>query len=149
MSVLFGELECKVDAKGRFLFPAALLKQLPDEQRNDFVINQGLDGNLDIYPKESWVAALGKIMAKNQYVAQNRAFTRRFQSGAAPVTLDSAKRLNIPKALMDRAGIANDVVLIGAGDRIECWAKDRYDAWLTAEGNQLEDLAEAVMGDHE
>jgi len=144
MSYIFGQVECKVDSKGRFLFPAVLLRQLPEEQRQEFVINVGLDNCLTIFPLPVWEAELRKIYAKNQYVEKNRAFARKFQSGAMPVSLDANNRLLIPKRLMDQAAIGADVVLLGAYDRIELWGREQFEAanarW------SLEELSAEVMG---
>jgi MraZ protein len=147
MNQIFGEYECKVDAKGRFLLPAGLLKQLDPESSTDFVLNRGLDQCLVLYPLKVWRAELGKIMQKNQYVAENRAFARKFQAGATPVSLDSNNRLLVPKRLAAYAGVEKELVLIGAMDRIEVWAKEAYDEWLESPENDLETLAEKVMAD--
>jgi MraZ protein len=147
MEPIFGEYECKLDDKGRFLMPAALLKQLPEEDREEFVLNKGLDPCLVLYPIKVWKEELKRIHSKNQYVAQNRAFARKFQSGATPVSPDGNRRLLIPKRLMNHAGIERDLILFGAFDRVEVWGKEQYEAWQADENNNLEKLAEQVMAD--
>jgi len=147
MNPLFGEYACKVDPKGRFLLPAALLKQLNDADQHDFVINRGLDPCLVLYPLRIWKEELSKIFAKNQYTAKNRAFARRFQAGATPLTLDGQKRVLVPKRLAEWAEIDKSIVLIGAFDRIEIWSEARYEAWLNDASNDLEALSEDVMAD--
>jgi MraZ protein len=147
MGPIFGEYECKLDEKGRFLLPSALLKQLPEDQREEFVLNRGLDPCLVLYPMSVWREELRKIHSKNQYVAKNRAFARKFQSGATPANPDSNRRLLIPKRLMSYAGIERDLVLIGAFDRIEIWGKERYEEWLEDDSNNLEKLSEEVMAE--
>ena len=42
MSSLIGEFDCKVDAKGRFMFPINLRKQLENSFDQGFVINRNL-----------------------------------------------------------------------------------------------------------
>lgn len=145
MAPLFGEFECKVDAKGRFLLPAALLRQLPEGEQQEFVINRGLDNCLVLYPIKVWEAELVKIMSLNQFVKENRDFARKFQAGATPLTLDSAKRVLVPRRLAEWAGIDKDTVLIGAMDKVEIWATERYTNWLNNESAPLEHLAEQVM----
>jgi MraZ protein len=166
MNPLFGEFPCKLDAKGRFLLPAALLRQLPAEpetpaqtpahttaaepstealQPQEFVINRGLDNCLVLYPRPVWEQELVRIMSRNQYDPDNRAFARKFQAGATPVQLDSAKRLLVPKRLAEWAGLQHELVLIGALDKVEIWAQEHYDAWMNHGSAPLEDLARRVM----
>ena len=144
---LFGEYECKVDAKGRFLFPSVLLSFFSEEEQNEFVINKGMDSCLVLYPLKVWEQEIEKIYAKNQFIEKNRAFARMFQSGAQPVHLDNQKRILIPKKLIETAEIQGDIVLIGAYDRIEIWAKEKFEKWLEQNQSSFANLSEEVMKD--
>ncbi len=144
---LFGEYECKVDAKGRFLFPSNLLAFFSEEEQNEFVINKSMDSCLVLYPIHIWEQEIEKIYAKNQFLEKNRAFARMFQSGAQPVHLDNQKRILIPKKLLEAAEIQNDIVLIGAYDRIEIWSKSKFEEWLNQNQQNFTNLSEEVMKD--
>ncbi|MCE3008286.1 MAG: division/cell wall cluster transcriptional repressor MraZ [Bacteroidetes bacterium] len=143
---IFGEFECKADAKGRFLMPAALLKQLPEDERQSFVINRGLDDCLALYPEKVWQEELTKIYSQNQFVAENRTFARLFQAGAVPVSLDGSNRLLVPKKLAEHASIEKELVLIGSGNKIEIWSQARFEAQLQDHLPRLADISERVMG---
>ncbi|MDX2062552.1 MAG: division/cell wall cluster transcriptional repressor MraZ [Bacteroidia bacterium] len=145
MGLLYGEYTCRVDDKGRFQMPTALYQQLADDHRSAFVVARGLDPCLVLYPAPIWEAELQRIYTRSQYHEANRTFARLFQSGAAPVALDGQQRINLPKALQQEAGIVKELVLIGALDRIECWAAERYRSWLDESLRRLPALAEAVM----
>ncbi len=145
MRPLFGEYECKVDAKGRFLFPSALLKQLPQDMRTEFVINRGLEKCLTIYPINVWYDELEKIYQKNQHNPKNQAYARMFQQGATPVSLDKQKRFLIPKRLAPYADIHKEILVLGMGNRIEIWDKNTYENW--SRNYDLKELAEEVMED--
>ncbi|MBX3101154.1 MAG: division/cell wall cluster transcriptional repressor MraZ [Bacteroidetes bacterium] len=147
MSFIFGEFECKADAKGRFLMPAALLRQLPEDHRQSFVMNRGLDKCLVLYTQQVWQEELTKIYGKNQFVAENRAFARMFQSGATPLELDASNRLLVPKKLAEHAGIDKDLVLIGSGNKIEVWSKEAFEVQLAQDLPQLAEISERVMAD--
>lgn len=146
MKPIFGEFECKLDAKGRFLLPSGLKRQLPQNEQESFVVNRGIDTCLVLFPIRVWEEELSKIHAKNQYIAKNRAFARKFQSGAMPVALDGNSRINIPKRLMEYAGLSKEVVLVASFDRVEIWDKDAYEAWLDDDQFDMEKLSEEVMG---
>ena len=147
MNPLFGEFECKVDAKGRFLLPAGLLRQMDGPDVEEFVIKQGPDGNLEMYPTRVFQDELMRIAQKNRHQAQTRRFLRAFQQGSRRVNPDGNNRLLIPKPLIESAGIEKEIVLIAAIDRVEIWNKPDYEAWLNDEANDLAELSEAVMGE--
>ena len=64
MAGLVGEFEVKLDAKGRFLFPSGLRKQLAASAQRDFMLNKGFEDCLTLYPLPEWEklsASLSKI----------------------------------------------------------------------------------------
>ena len=146
MNPIFGEYDCRIDAKGRFLLPSALKKQLPEGAQNEFVINRGIDKCLVLYPVPVWEKELKKIYSRNQFVAQNRAFARKYLNGATRIELDGSSRVLVPKRLAEHAAISQDIVVIAAFDRIEIWDKVTYEAWLADDKHDIERLSEEVMG---
>lgn len=147
MRPIFGEYECKIDAKGRFVLPSGLRKQLPEEDQKEFVINRGLDQCLVLYPITIWDRELKRIHSRNQYVAKNRAFARKFMNGATPVEIDSAGRVLVPKRLAGHAELQSELLLVASFDRIEIWDKKVYDEWQADDQWDMEKLSEEVMGD--
>ncbi|WNJ20262.1 division/cell wall cluster transcriptional repressor MraZ [Pontibacter sp. G13] len=150
MISLIGEYDCKLDAKGRFLVPAGLKKQLPEDQQSEFVVNRGLDKCLVLYPVPVWEQELERLQARNQYVKKNRAFLRMFLNGATKVALDGNGRALVPKRLMEFAGLDKEVILVAQIDKVEIWDKAAYEEWMDNPEFDFESLAEEVMGeDHE
>lgn len=126
-----GEYEATLDAKGRFLLPAGLKKQLPteDDDAKLFVINRGFEKCLTLYPVKSWEPIFSEISKLNDFDPKVREFRRNFLNGATQVELDSAGRLLLPKNLTDHAGIVDevkDIVLVSAVNKIEIWEKSKY-----------------------
>jgi MraZ protein len=149
MHTLIGEFDCKMDGKGRFLMPAGVRRQLPEDQQSGFVVNRGLDKCLVMYPVPVWERELARIQARNQYVKKNRDFTRRFLNGATPVELDASGRVLLPKRLMEYAGLEKDILLVGQIDKVEIWDQATYEAWMANSEADFDALAEEVMGDEE
>lgn len=147
MAGLVGEYEVKVDAKGRFLFPAGLRKQLPAASPNDFMLNKGFEECLTLYPMVEWERISEKLSKLNLFKPKNRMFYRLFHQGAKQVSLDSAGRILIPVTHTERVGIKGDVMLIAYNDRIEIWDKQRYFEMLDENMADFADLADEVMGD--
>ncbi len=143
---LLGEYDCKLDAKGRLMFPAGLKKQLQDVLHEGFVLNRDLFGPcLVLYPQKQWDEVSAEINKLNRFVGKNVMFIRKFNNGATPVELDAAGRLLVPAPLLEHANLNKDVKVAGNGDRIEIWAKAAYEAMLN-EDVDMAKLAEEVMG---
>lgn len=149
MISLIGEYDCKLDAKGRFLMPAGLRKQLPEGQQEEFVVNKGLDKCLVLYPIPVWEEELKRLQSRNQYVKKNRAFLRMFLNGATRMSLDGNGRLLLPKRLIEGAAMNKQIKLVAQIDKVEIWDAATYDAWMENPEFDFEELAEEVMGDME
>jgi MraZ protein len=89
------------------------------------------------------VAELNKL---NPYVKKNREFVRYFLRGATELVLDSNDRLNLPKKLMEFAGLDKEAVLFAHGSKIELWSQERYNQLIDEEPGDFAELAEEVMG---
>ena len=83
----------------------------------------------------------------NQFVKKNRAFARKFISGATQLELDSVGRITLPKNLLEYAGVKKELILFAYGNKIEIWDKAAYDAELDMSDNDFAGLAEEVMGE--
>jgi MraZ protein len=145
-SNLIGEYECKLDQKGRVILPSNLKKQLPPESQDRFVINRGFEHCLVLYPMSEWKSISEEINRLNLYNRKNRNFARYFYRGATELNLDASNRLLFPKNLMTYAGIEKEVILFAFSNRIEVWAKDKYEQLMTDEPEDFALLAEEVMG---
>ena len=146
MGQLLGEYECKIDPKSRMRLPSGLISQLEGE-KPAFVINRGFENCLILYPEKVWEEISKEVNALNQYDRRNREFVRYFYRGAQRLEVDSADRVLIAKRLLEYAGIDKDVILVAVNDRIEVWAKDKYDLVLDEEPDDFSDLAQVVLGD--
>ena len=121
-----GEYEATVDAKGRFLLPAAIRKKLPETAPEQFVINRGFEKCLSLYPAKNWQPIFEGISKLNDFDPKVREFRRYFFNGATELELDTAGRLLIPPNLRDHAGIGKDIVLVGSLQKIEIWDGKKY-----------------------
>lgn len=147
MAGLVGEFEVKLDAKGRFMFPAALRKQLSPAAQENFMLNKGFEDCLSLYPMNEWEKLSEKLSKMNLFKPKNRMFYRLFHQGAKALALDSAGRILIPVAHMERVGLDKDVMLIAYNDRIEIWDKTKYFELIEVNMADFADLADEVMGE--
>lgn len=149
MPSLIGEYQCKVDAKGRFMMPSGLKRQLDPAAKDQFVINRGFEGCLVLYPMNEWEKETAKFEKLNLFVMKNRKFYRQFHNGATQLGLDGTGRVLLPKTLATAAGIAKEIVLFAYANRIEVWDKAKYEQVMEEDLDGFADLAEDVMGELE
>ena len=148
MTGFLGEFESTLDSKGRFLLPAGLKKQLPEGESTRFVINRGFEKCLSLYTMESWEPLYAKISKLNDFDPKVREFRRYFLNGATIVEADSAGRILLPPNLKEYAGLEKDIVLASAVDKVEIWAKDKYQQFFDSyTPDAFSDLAKQVMVD--
>jgi MraZ protein len=121
-----GEFEATLDAKGRFLLPAGIKKQLPEEESIRFVINRGFEKCLALYPIKNWEPLFADISKLNDFDPKVREFRRYFLNGATSVEPDSASRLLVPPNLKEHASLQKDIVLVAAVNKIEIWDSNKY-----------------------
>lgn len=147
MTGFLGEYNLSIDAKGRFLMPAGFRKQLPEGAVTErFVINRGFEACLTLYTMEAWEVLSGKLSQLNDFNPKVREFKRLFLNGATLVELDSAGRLNLPKPLMEYAGIDKELIFTAQGNKVELWDKDTYHEYLRKAAASFSDLAAEVAG---
>lgn len=143
---LIGTYECKVDAKGRLMVPAAIKKQLMPVLQDGFVLKRSVfQPCLELYPMQQWNEVMKKMATLNRFVKKNNDFIRKFTAGVKTVEVDTNGRLLIPKDLVGFASIDKEIVLSSAIDIIEIWDKDKYENAVNG-GEDFADLAEEVMG---
>ena len=147
MTGFLGEFEATLDAKGRFLLPAGLKKQLPEEETSRFVINRGFERCLALYPMKTWEPLFAKINGLNEFDPKQREFRRAFLNGATYVEPDTAGRILLPPSLKVYADLQKDIVLIATGDKLEIWDSNKYKQFFDSiSSDALSDLGNQVLG---
>ena len=147
MNSLIGTYECKVDAKGRLMLPAALKKQLSPVLQNGFVLKRAVfQPCLELYPMSEWESLMQKVNKLNRFKKKNNDFIRRFTAGVKMIEVDTTGRLLIPKDLVVFASISKEIVVSSAVNIIEIWDKDKYEQAIDDATGDFADLAEEVMG---
>ncbi len=117
-----GEFAHALDAKGRLALPARYRSRF----EQGAVITPGVEPCLYTYPMEAWEAKARQIEEKLLNAAQRRQVERLFFGSATELELDAQGRITIPAKYRERAGLENEVLIVGARDRLELWNTARY-----------------------
>lgn len=119
-----GNIEARIDAKGRVFLPAAFRKVLQSEGEQQLVLRKDVHENcLVLFPECVWMEQMDFMRSKlNRWNRQQQNIFRQFVSEVESLTLDSNGRILLSKRFMEMAGINQMVRFIGVGDTIEIWA---------------------------
>ncbi len=141
MTMFMGEYQHQLDTKGRMIVPA----KFRDELTEHFVITRGLDKCLFGYPLDEWKRIEEKLKTLSITKRDARKFMRLFFSGAVEVELDKQGRINIPKNLMEYAGLSKECTVIGVSTRIEIWDRSSWDNFYEDTEEHYEEIAEELI----
>ncbi|MBA3021575.1 division/cell wall cluster transcriptional repressor MraZ [Propionicimonas sp.] len=134
--MFLGTYTPKLDDKGRFFLPAKFREQLA----TGLVITRQQDRCLAIWPTEAFLAEVANAATGPSTVRGVRDYQRMVASGASDELPDSQGRVGIPAPLRAYAGLAKEIVVIGAFNRLEVW-----DAVAWAEYSAAQEEAFAAL----
>lgn len=137
-----GEYTHTLDNKRRISVPSAFRDELGDEA----VLTRGLDNCIFIFPEDSWQEIAEKLADLSFGDADSRGLNRFLLSGAREVSLDASGRILIPEFLAEFADLDEEAVFAGVNQRIELWAKDRWEDY-TQDVESQADLLAQTLGD--
>lgn len=138
--MLIGEYGHNIDAKGRLIIPAKFREDLGEQ----VVITRGLDGCLCVYTMEQWKIMYEQLIQMPTTKKDVRNYVRMLTSKAAQCELDAQGRILIPTSLVELARLQKECVIIGAGNRVEIWAKQTWDQLNEEHADDFEEIAERL-----
>ena len=142
---LTGNFKRSVDDKQRITIPKELRAALGESTGRIFYVAPSTDGSLAIFDHDSFVQLAERLRAAPPTERDVRAFGRLFYAQARRVELDRQGRLRIPQELADSARLGKEIILIGAGDRMELWCTETWEAYTTEKQPRYDELAEAAF----
>jgi len=132
MLLLTGEYEHVVDNKSRVLISNKLRNQIDvEEHGSNFYLVLGANGILCLYPEKYFeqisLAVAPGIAAPDEAVA----FERMSFALASKIELDGQGRLLLNEKLRTRAGLKDNITLIGVRDHIELWNSESWEQYVS------------------
>jgi len=143
--MFYGEYLHSIDRKGRLILPAKFREVAKANFIEKFFVTRGLDKCLFMFSEEEWRAQEQKFKTLPFTKQQARTFNRIYFSGAVEVTVDKQGRILLPQYLKDFAEIKREVVIVGVSNRIEIWAKDKWQEFYGTSRPSFEEIAEKLM----
>lgn len=145
MVKFIGEYVCKLDDKGRVVFPADFKAQLGAGDLRLIVRKDIFEPCLEMFTYTEWERQSEELKARLNFFRRDHAqFWREYMRNRAMVEPDGKLgRINIPKKLLEGIGVQKELVFFGNDHKLEIWSKENFDKEnLTADG--LAALAESL-----
>ena len=134
-----GSFDHTLDAKNRLTIPARLRKPLADGVV--VALQRDRDHCLAIWCAEDFGPYVDSLLEGIHPLSDDYSKLERFFNAySAELELDAAGRVMMPRHLLDKTQLGKDVVVIGAGNRLEVWDRE---AWRDEDA----ELATAVKRD--
>lgn len=139
--MFFGEHHHSLDEKGRVILPAKFREALAD----GLFITKSFDKCLTVYTKKDWFALVERINALPTTTDLNvRNFQRFLVGGATEGEISRQGRISIPQNLREFAGLERDIVIVGLANKVEIWAKEKYEEFTANVDQAAPDIAGAM-----
>lgn len=116
----------KFDDKGRLTIPAKF-REILASNGGAFVVH-GFDHNLMVLTAASFKTIYERVNQLSMTDPSARLLRRLIFSGAAEIDFDKIGRILLPQYLRDLVSIADEAVIVGAGDYVELWAPKLWEA---------------------
>lgn len=124
---LTGTDEATIDDKGRILVGKKKRERLGEP----FAVALGPSGCLEAYPEWVWRRKLDEMLQHDTTNLGREQYTRLILGSADDdQRFDSQGRFVVPQKLREAAKLADKVLVVGCGDRLEIWAKSEYEAYV-------------------
>ena len=113
-----GNIEAKIDAKGRAFLPAVFRKVLQTSGEENLVLRKDVfEDCLVLYPESVWNEQMDLVRSRlNRYNQQHQQIFRQFVSQVELLTLDGNGRFLIPKRYLQLAAEKVEASMMSAAD---------------------------------
>ena len=140
---LTGTYPRTLDDKKRLALPKRV-RELLKEPAVLFV-TPGPDQSLWVYTQEALERLAQKLDQAPAADAEARVFRRLYFAQTEAIDVDRNGRILMPDRLLQFAGLAQDVVMIGVRDHLELWDAERWQNYLAQNAPRFDSVAEAAF----
>ncbi|MDZ4278056.1 MAG: hypothetical protein U1B78_02840 [Dehalococcoidia bacterium] len=141
MPFFLGRYDYSMDARGR----APLPPRYRDAFARGAVLSQGSPVPcLRLYTAQSFEQQAALYTSEPVTRRAGRVARHGFFSRSFPVEPDRQGRILVPGPLRQFAGLEGNVVVVGAGEWLEMWNAERFEAAMAVVDEQLEDTLESM-----
>jgi MraZ protein len=136
-----GHYEHSLDVKNRLSIPTRFRASFS----NGTVLAKEPEPCVAVWTPETNEAIIARALSGlNPMGSEHRKLSRFFQGNSFEVDLDANGRVTLPPPLLAHAGIEKEVVVVGVGDHLEVWARERWQAEQEALDAEIGEVTERL-----
>jgi MraZ protein len=128
MRFLFGKYAHTLDSKGRVAIPLRFRETLINDDSRRVTLLQGFEGCIFCYGADELEKILARLSTQAFDRKEIRELLRWLSSAGSVVDIDAQGRIQLNEEQRAVAGLQKEVLLIGAGSRIEIWSPERFES---------------------
>lgn len=123
MSTFIGNIECKLDEKGRIFIPSAYRKILAEQGSKRIVMRRDTDNEcLILYPEQVWNEKVSSLrQALDEWDPEDQIILMQFMSDAEFLETDGQGRVLLQKKNLEMISAKQDILFVGMLDRFAIW----------------------------
>ena len=124
MSTFIGNIEARLDDKGRIFIPAVYRKILNEMESHRIIMRRDTDNECIIfYPEQVWNAKVSQLRsALNEWDPGDQMILMQFMAEAEILEMDSQGRILLQRKNVETIGAQQDVLFVGMLDRFALWS---------------------------
>ena len=129
-STFIGNIEARLDDKGRIFVPAVYRKILADEPSKRIVMRRDTDNEcLMLYPESVWNEKVDQLrQTLDEWNPEDQLILMQFMSDAEYLEMDGQGRILLQRKNLETIGAQQDVLFVGMLNRFALWAPDTFAA---------------------
>ena len=144
--MFFGEFGYRMDEKGWIPLPPRFRAQLKD----GLVLMPGVDNCITAYTMTEWARIAESLNTKSGVTRSKvRKLNRALFSTAFHINIDGRGRISLRVQLRERAGLDEEVIVVGANNCLELWNKVAWEDEKASSRDKVWDIIENLEENEE
>ena len=136
-----GHFEHSLDAKNRLSIPARFRPSFSAGT----VLAKDPEPCIAIWTPDTHESIIGRALGGlNPMGSEYRKLSRFYQGNSFEIELDASGRVTLPPPLLTHAVIEKEVVVVGVGDHLEVWCKERWQREQQALDAEIREVTERL-----
>ena len=130
MQTFIGNIEARLDEKGRIFVPSAYRKILAECESKRIVMRRDTDNEcLMFYPEHIWNEKVEQLrQTLDEWDPEDQLILMQFMADAEYFELDGQGRILLQKKNLETIGAQQDVLFVGMLNRFALWAPETFAA---------------------
>ena len=130
MGTFIGNIEARLDEKGRIFVPAAYRKILAETGSKIMVMRRDTDNEcMMFYPEQVWNDKVEQMrLTLDEWDPEDQLILMQFMADAEYMELDGQGRILLQKKNLEMIGAQQDVLFVGMLNRFALWAPENFAA---------------------